>query len=72
MALEINVDYTPSSSNIVFPIKYTIPILGYTPNDFNIYRNTHYKIYITITDRGTINYLPYCQIEVSKIGRAHV
>ena len=65
MALEINVDYTPSSSNIVFPIKYTIPILGYTPTDFNIYRNTHYKIYITITDRGTINYLPYCQIEVS-------
>lgn len=66
MALAITVDYIPASSNVIFPVTYTVPLLGYTPTDFNIYRNNHYKIYVKIKDRGNISYLPYCQIEVSK------
>lgn len=67
--LTLVADYTVAGDNAADEVGYTMPLLGNASN-FNMVRNRHYIVEITIAARGEFEYTPFIEYEVAKWDKA--
>ncbi len=64
--LRLTADYTLADDPIADEVEYTMPLLGQSAASYNISRNNHYVVNVTISERGVFEYTPSIVYDVAK------